>query len=88
MRASTAWLEKVLRRRDFIDGTPLRRAEVDIVRRRVIQPVEVGWYGKLEYFIEGYKIGRPNLQGGANMRLPFRSGRARASVAAASRRSP
>jgi hypothetical protein len=58
LRASTAWLKKVLRRKDLIDGTPLRRAQVDVLRSRVTQPVEVGWYSELEYFLEGFQIGR------------------------------
>jgi hypothetical protein len=58
--ATAAWLKRVLRRKDLIDGTPLRKTQFDVLRSRVRQPVEVGWYSELEYFLEGYQMGRPN----------------------------
>jgi hypothetical protein len=61
LRASTAWLTKVLRRKHLINAVPLRRSQFETLSRRVMQPVEVGWYDELQYFLEGFRIGRePN----------------------------
>ncbi len=61
LRASTIWLKKVLGHKYLVNATPLRKAQVDMLRRRVIQPAEVGWYAELEYFLESYEIGhKPN----------------------------
>ena len=57
LRASTAWLKKVLCHQDLIDATPLRRAQFEVLSRRVPQPIEVGWHGDFTYYIEGYQIG-------------------------------
>jgi hypothetical protein len=57
LRASTAWLKKVLRRRDLINATPLRRSQFEILSRRVAQPTEVGWYSELDYFLEAFQMG-------------------------------
>ena len=61
LRASAAWLKKVLRRRWLINGIPLRKKQFEILSRRIERPVEVGWFDKLEYFLEAYEMGvRPN----------------------------
>jgi hypothetical protein len=55
IRASEAWLKKTLKRQNLIDGTPLRKGEFEVLRRRVTGSVEVGWTGTLEYFLESFK---------------------------------
>ena len=60
LRASEAWLKRVLKRRDLIDGTPLRKSQFEILRRRVTGHVEVGWSDSLEYLLEGMTVSSPN----------------------------
>ena len=61
LRASEAWLKRVLKRRDLIDGTPLRKSQFEILRRRVTGYAEVGWSDSLEYFLEGMTVITPRI---------------------------
>src|SRR5262245_14013749 len=58
LRASAAWLKRVLRRKHLINAVPLRKTQFDQLKRRVQAPAEVGWHSPLEYFLEGYRVGR------------------------------
>jgi len=60
LRASEVWLKRVLKRRDLVDGTPLRKSQFEILRRRVTGDVEVGWSDSLEYVLESMTVLTPN----------------------------
>ena len=52
LRASEAWLKKVLRRKDIINAEPLKRPQFDAVKKRVDSMIELCWYDQLSYFVE------------------------------------
>ena len=52
IRASEAWLRKVLRKRRGIIGTQLTRTQFEALRRRAPRYVELVWHPNLDYFLQ------------------------------------
>jgi hypothetical protein len=53
MRITKADAQKMLKRAHVINGDPLTKNEVSLLKEFVMGEVEIGWDENLEFFIEG-----------------------------------
>ncbi len=53
LHTTAAWLQRNLGRTFVINGEPLTFEQVQILRPKFPRGTEIGWFARLEYFVEG-----------------------------------